>query len=138
MQTSNKLKTTLIALSFLSLATLAGCAVDKTSPEEYTGPVREFQVKAFKWGFDPEIIEVEEGDRVILHLETLDVAHGLAINEFRVQQPILPGKSVTVDFIADKAGTYTFYCSVPCGVGHSDQKGTLIVKQAGASHHASP
>jgi cytochrome c oxidase subunit 2 len=34
---------------------------------------------------------------------------------------------VTVEFVADKAGTFTFSCSVYCGKGHRGMKGELVV-----------
>ena len=38
-------------------------------------------------------------------------------------------KPVTTEFIADKAGTFTFYCSIPCGRGHGSMHGKLIVNE---------
>ena len=37
-------------------------------------------------------------------------------------------KPVLIEFIADKTGTFTFKCNVPCGSGHKTMAGTLIVK----------
>lgn len=39
-----------------------------------------------------------------------------------------PDKPVTVEFIADKIGTFIYYCNVPCGEGHSSMGSKLIVK----------
>ncbi|MBI2142646.1 cytochrome C oxidase subunit II, partial [Candidatus Woesearchaeota archaeon] len=30
--------------------------------------------------------------------------------------------------VADKPGTFTAYCTVPCGAGHPDMKAKLVVE----------
>ena len=90
--------------------------------------VKEFNVTAFQFGFDPGIISVNNGDIVKLNIVSRDVTHGIAINEFDVNEVITPGKTATIKFTANKTGNFTFYCSVYCGGGHVEQKGTLIVK----------
>jgi len=34
--------------------------------------------------------------------------HGFAINEFNVNERLEPGKTVIVEFVADKTGTFSF------------------------------
>ena len=60
--------------------------------------------------------------------KSVDVAHGFSLLDFNVNENLEPGKEITVEFIADKKGTFTFYCSVPCGANHKEMKGKLIVK----------
>jgi cytochrome c oxidase subunit 2 len=43
------------------------------------------------------------------------------------EKPIEPGSSKTVTFVADKAGTFKFFCNVPCGEGHREMTGQLVV-----------
>ena len=90
--------------------------------------VKEFDMTAKKWDFEPSIISVNEGDTVKLNIESIDVTHGFTLFEFDVNERLAPGKTVTVEFIADKAGEYTFFCSVPCGSGHGSMNGKLIVE----------
>ncbi len=94
-----------------------------TSP----GEVKEFSLIAKNWEFVPSTIEVNKGDRVILNIESADVKHGFSIKEFNVREDLEPGKTTKVEFVADKEGTFTFFCSVFCGDGHSTMKGQLIV-----------
>jgi nitrosocyanin len=89
--------------------------------------IKEFSMIAKRWDFEPATITVNEGDTVRLNIESTDATHGFALFEFGVNQRLNPGKKETVEFVADKAGEYTFFCSVPCGSGHKDMKGTLIV-----------
>ena len=96
----------------------------ETKPESQ---VREFEVVAKRWNFDPKIITVNEGDKVILNVKSLDVTHGFSIQNFGVSETLNPGKTTKIEFIADKKGTFTFFCNVYCGSGHSGMSGTLIV-----------
>lgn len=84
--------------------------------------VHEIAVDAKKFEFTPNIIRVKEGEHVKITLTVLDGSHGMAIPDFNVQ-----GRD-TLEFVADKKGTFTFYCNTYCGAGHSEMKGTLIVE----------
>jgi cytochrome c oxidase subunit 2 len=98
-------------------------------------PVKTFEVAASRYKFDPERLEVDEGDRVVLKLRSLDVAHGLAVKEFKAQAAIPKGgEVVTVEFVASKAGTYVIECSEYCGRGHKGMKGQLVVHPKAAGH----
>lgn len=95
-----------------------------------TGETKEFNVRSFNFGFDPPTIEVNAGDKVRIILTSDDIPHGLAINEFMVNKRVDPSPSepTVIEFLADKKGEFSFYCSIPCGDGHLDMKGKLIVK----------
>jgi cytochrome c oxidase subunit 2 len=90
--------------------------------------VKEFHINAFQFGFDPSAITVKKGDRVRIILTSRDVTHGFAIPAFGISSdPITQGQSVTVEFTADKVGTFEFFCNIPCGPGHREMTGKLIV-----------
>ena len=90
--------------------------------------IKEFDMTARQWEFEPSTIRVKEGDKVRLNIKNEDVTHGFALFEFDVNERLAPGKTTTIEFTADKAGEYIFFCSVPCGKGHGDMKGKLIVE----------
>jgi cytochrome c oxidase subunit 2 len=90
--------------------------------------VKEFNMIAKQWDFAPSIITVSEGDTVKLNIENIDAPHGFMLAEFGVNERLEPGKTTTVEFTADKAGEYTFFCNVPCGRGHGGMNGKLIVE----------
>ena len=86
------------------------------------------RVVEHRWQWDPDYIEVRQGARVRVYIENEDpIDHGFAIREFGVDQRVPARGNVTVDFVADRAGEFEFFCSVYCGPGHFDQKGTLVV-----------
>lgn len=95
---------------------------------EPAGEVKEFTLTAKQWSFSPSTITVNKGDTVKLSITSTDVIHGLAINEFNVNVRLPVGETKIVEFVADKTGTFSFYCSVRCGSGHSGMRGQLIVK----------
>jgi cytochrome c oxidase subunit 2 len=90
--------------------------------------VREIKVIAHKFSFDPGTIEVKRGDKVILHVMSTDVVHGLRIKEYGIDEVLPVNQPVTIEFIADQPGTFTLDCSVQCGSGHSGMEGKLIVR----------
>jgi plastocyanin len=103
-----------------------------------TGIVKEYTIisRKLKWRFDPELIEVNRGDRINLTIVNEDdFDHGIAIDAFGVSQRIPAKGIITLSFVATQAGEFTFYCSVPCGDGfvdgvkrgHFDQFGKIIV-----------
>jgi nitrous-oxide reductase len=83
----------------------------------------------------PEIIEVEEGDTVSIHLTNLeraqDEVHGFALRGHNVQLSIEPGKTASATFVADKAGVYPYYCTEFCSALHLEMIGYLLVKPKG-------
>tara|TARA_Y100000034_G_C6663623_1_gene291043 strand:+ start:75 stop:536 length:462 start_codon:yes stop_codon:yes gene_type:complete len=89
---------------------------------------QEFSIIASEWEFDTSTITVNEGDTVILHLISEDVTHGFSLSDFDISETLSPGDEVTIEFIADKEGSFTFSCSVPCGSGHSSMTGEIIVQ----------
>ena len=83
----------------------------------------------------PEIIEVQEGDTVRIHLTNLeraeDEVHGFAMYGHEVQLSIEPGKTASVTIEADKAGVYPYYCTEFCSALHLEMQGYLLVQPKG-------
>jgi cytochrome c oxidase subunit 2 len=85
-------------------------------------------MEAKMFEFIPGEIRVNQGETVRLKITATDVKHGFAISEYGINEQLLVGQEATIEFVADKKGTFTFFCSVMCGSGHRDMKGTLIVE----------
>lgn len=106
-------------------------AGDKEVEEMAVAPsteVREFKMTAKQFQFEPSTIEVNKGDKVRLIVTSTDVPHGIAIPEYGINERLDPGKEVKIEFTAEKEGTFTAFCSVFCGSGHSNMKGKIIVR----------
>ena len=92
------------------------------------GSVKEFTVTASNFKFDMAEIKVKAGDTVKITFKNAQGFHDLVIDEFNVATKQGNGPSEeTVTFVADKLGTYEFYCSV--GQHRAmGMKGNLIVE----------
>lgn len=84
--------------------------------------VKEFQVKAFRFGYSPDVIEVNKGDKVKIIIDNTDTLHGIRIPDLGIK-----GNEV-LEFTADKTGEFVWYCTNMCGNGHMQMQGKLIVK----------
>lgn len=85
-------------------------------------------VTARQWEFLPATIRVAKGDKVILTIRSVDVPHGFGLAAFGIDEALNPGQDVVVEFTADRKGEHSFICTVACGAGHADMRGTLIVE----------
>jgi cytochrome c oxidase subunit II len=106
-----------IAIALAALALLAA----QTASEE-------IKMTAKKYEFNPKVIHVKQGAHVKLVITALDHDHGFKLEAFDVDQLLKKGEATTVEFTADKAGTFPFACSHFCGLGHKNMKGELIVE----------
>jgi hypothetical protein len=104
---------------------------------------------AKRYGYSPSRIVVNRGDKIILKPTSLDVTHGFLLDgypvEFIIKQQGInllkytweddQGKQHTdwdkvsqIEFVADKAGKFTFRCTQTCGNLHPFMTGELIVR----------
>jgi plastocyanin len=91
--------------------------------------IRDFTVEGTPFAFAPKSMEVKVGETVRITFVNKEGFHDLVIDEFagaRTKQ-LKAGESETITFVANKAGTFEYYCSV------GDHRvmgmvGTLIVK----------
>jgi len=90
--------------------------------------VVEIEMIAKQWEFEPSTIIANKGDNVILKIKSNDVTHGFNLPAFNINKNLPPGEIVVVEFLADKVGEFDFFCSVPCGAGHSNMNGKLVVE----------
>lgn len=91
------------------------------APITPSGRVVEISMRtiANEWRFEPAVISARPGDRVLLKIFNEDTYdHGIAIEAFGVNKRLFPNRETIIDFVVSKPGTFSFYCSVPCGEGH--------------------
>lgn len=96
-------------------------------------PPREIKVTARQFEFVPKNITVRRGERVKLIVTSEDVDHGIAIEEFGIDEAVEAHKTILVEFTPQRAGRFRFACSVLCGKGHKEMVGELIVTEAQSS-----
>lgn len=78
--------------------------------------------------FAPATLYLEEGEDVVLRLQSADVHHrfyvpGLNVGPIEVE----PGHTEVVRFQARSAGTYRYYCTSICGDPHFYMSGWIVV-----------
>jgi cytochrome c oxidase subunit 2 len=59
----------------------------------------------------------------------LDRDHGFKLEAFGINQKLKKGDPTTIEFTADKVGTFPFQCSEFCGLGHRKMKGKVVVEE---------
>ncbi len=90
--------------------------------------VKEFTVTGKNFAFSPSSISVSKGDSVKITFENNEGFHDFVIDELNVAtKKINGGQKEVLEFVADKTGSFEFYCSV--GPHRAlGMKGMLIVK----------
>ena len=97
----------------------------------------EIFMTAVRSHFNPEHVEIQEGDQVTWHITNIerayDATHGFSIPGYNINLSLEPGESQTFEFEADQAGVFSYYCSEFCSALHLEMTGYLLVKPADAS-----
>jgi cytochrome c oxidase subunit 2 len=113
----------------LALAAGAGAVLAAADAAPAAGAARTIEVTAGEYKFEPAVINVTEGEHIVLKARVTDgKKHGLSIKELGVKEALpRTGEPVSIELTAGAPGTYTIACSVYCGNGHSRMKGQLVV-----------
>lgn len=94
-----------------------------------TGNVKEFDITADEYSFSPTSISVSKGDTVKINFKNNgNFTHNYIIDELGLETRNVPkGGTDMIEFVADKEGTFTYYCSID---SHANlgMKGELEVK----------
>lgn len=94
----------------------AGQPVDQSGAPAAAAPaaaVKEFTVTGQNFSFTPSTLAVKKGDTVKIIFKDADGTHDFGIDEFNAEtKRIRTGEQDTITFVADKTGSFAFYCSV--------------------------
>lgn len=100
-----------------------------SSPSDLqTSGVKIISVEAGSFYYKPNEIRIKKGEKVKIEMKSTDMMHDLNIDALEIKIPITKlGDTGTVEFTADKTGTFEMYCSVG---NHKQmgQVGKLIVE----------
>ena len=82
--------------------------------------------------FKPDILrDIKVGDRIVMHLTnvetTRDATHGFSIPRYNISLSLDPGEYARVEFVADAAGAFAFYCTEFCSAPHLEMQGWMLV-----------
>ena len=117
----------LMPILLLVLLVISSCGGQPASPKVV-------EMEAYQFGWKPSNIMVKQGQKVKMVITSTSevnpafARHGLALEGYNINQILPVGETTTIEFIADKKGSFQFRCSVPCGSGHMNMIGTLEVE----------
>lgn len=109
---------------------------------------RTVTVYAYQWGFlfietdgtgSRNALVAKPGERILLHVLSNDVIHGVDIPAARMITEVDPGSVRSIWIRApERSGKYLIQCVDYCGIGHHQMKAWLVVKSAGAAPDSKP
>ena len=106
------------------LAACAALAAGASAAQE-----RVIAVRAEKWAFVPDQIELAQGESVVFEFTAPDVIMGFAAADFGERTDIPVGPATRLRLTANKPpGRYLFSCDVFCGEGHEGMDGVIVVR----------
>ena len=76
---------------------------------------------------NPPTLVVPLGERVRYTITSNDVVHGFWVPAFMIQMMNLPGVTNSLEFTANKLGSYPGRCNILCGRNHSQMLFTVKV-----------
>ncbi len=112
-------------IPFLVLALVIALAPVPVMAEPTT---RHITVTASQFAYNPPVLRVNRGDRIIITLQAADVMHGFYLDGYGINEQVEPGQTRRIEFVADRTGKFRYRCSVSCGPLHPFMIGELVVE----------
>jgi cytochrome c oxidase subunit II len=101
-----------LAAVFLVLSLAAGRA---ESP-------RRIEIIAKKFTYEPDVITLKKGQMVVLVMRSVDVTHGLKVDELNITtRDIKKGKETDIQLTPQQTGHFVGQCANFCRTGHRDE-----------------
>jgi nitrous-oxide reductase len=99
---------------------------------ERNGSQVDIYMTAARSHYSMEHISVKQGDKVVWHITNVerakDATHGFALCGWNIQLSLEPGETETFEFVADRPGTYPYYCTEFCSALHLEMMGYFLVE----------
>ena len=119
--------------AWLVVLALRGRSSAAEPPEQGSGQPqaphrREFTLTARNYRYEPGRIEVAQGDLVKLTVKSEDVDYSLTIDAYRVSRRVPAEGMTTIEFLADRPGTFPYYSNLTSDERHAETKGELVVR----------
>jgi heme/copper-type cytochrome/quinol oxidase subunit 2 len=101
---------------------IAASAIAQETPNR-----RDITVVAHQSTFEPNRIEVLQNDLVRITLKSDQAARSFAVDAYRISKRVPGGGTITFEFHANQAGTFSFYCNLTSVPDCREMTGTLVV-----------
>jgi cytochrome c oxidase subunit 2 len=115
------------AAGLLVTVTAALCSAGPVPAAGEPAAGKVVKMDAENWEFIPSEITVHQGERVVLKIHSIHSPHRFDLKEYGLKVPLPQDETTTIEFVADKPGTFVFRCGRPCGDGCPRMRGKLIV-----------
>jgi heme/copper-type cytochrome/quinol oxidase subunit 2 len=69
------------------------------------------------------------GEPVRLILRTDDGEHCFAVDAFRVEKRIMPGRATELELVPDRTGRFPFYCCLETAAAAARERGEIVVTE---------
>jgi cytochrome c oxidase subunit 2 len=122
----------------LGAVVLAAGLLDGPAVGVQQTPHHTFTVSARRYTFVPDSLLVHQGDIVRITFRTEDVPHSFVVDAYRIAKKALPGHDVTFEFLAERPGTFLFYCNLTSEERCREMHGQLVVHPETASEFDQP
>jgi plastocyanin len=129
LMSNNRQATTTVPTGSPAVVTTTTVSPVPTTAAAAGSNVINVQVESQGLSFTPNTITVKKGQTVNVVYKNNMGRHDWVLDEFNAKSKLLDaGEEDTITFVADKTGTFEYYCSVP---GHraSGMKGSFIVTE---------
>jgi len=108
-----------------AMTTSSEAAVSSAAPSTKT---RVINMTVQSFSFTPNSVVVKQGEKVVIHLTGTSGAHSFSSRELGIDVPISEGETKDIEIPTGTKGTFSFRCGIPCGSGHMNMKGTIVVE----------
>lgn len=122
---SSSSSSSVTAVTSSAPASSAGATSSVTTTTE--GDTRVISMTSTDWAFNPLTINAKKGEKIVVRLTNNQGIHSFGAMELGLNVRINPGETKDIVIPTDKAGSFEFRCMVPCGPGHKDMKGTIVI-----------
>jgi cytochrome c oxidase subunit 2 len=97
-------------------------------PAEEEHPVKLIKMYAEEWKWTPDLIRVPVGTKLRIEFLSYGATRKFDLKGYKIKVLLPQDKPVSVEFVADKKGTFRWRCARPCGDGCAKMTGKLIVE----------
>lgn len=92
-------------------------------------PGSDVEIRVSDRGFEPAVVTLRRGEVAQIVLSSGGGEHCFAVDAFRVEKRVLPGRPTRFEFTPDRAGRFPFYCCVETGKAAEVERGALVVTE---------
>jgi heme/copper-type cytochrome/quinol oxidase subunit 2 len=118
-----------VSLAACSPVGRQGATPPEQQPQAAAKNTRIIRVSSENWKFSPNVITVKKGEKVQLQVMGVSGTHGFAVPDLGINVPVAPGQTVMIDVPTDTVGAHNLFCSIPCGSGHKNMKGQIVIEE---------